>query len=68
MDEVYQFTKEGFEFLAGYTVKDAESLLSSIKIVSINGKTAEPNYVIQEKDKIIFEAKKSQKRNILIKD
>lgn len=68
MRQIYQMEKNGFNELAGYTVGQIEKLLPIIKIVSINGNPAKPNYKLQEEDSAIIAVKTPQKKNVLIKD
>jgi hypothetical protein len=68
MGNTYIMKKNGFGGLVGYTVGQIENLLTSIKIVSINGGSAETNYKIQEDDKAIIAVETPQKKNVFIKD
>ena len=68
MVEIYQMEKSGFTELVGYTVKQIENLLTSIKILSINGASAEENYKIRENDKAIIAVEIPRMKKVLIKD
>lgn len=63
MGYTYLMGKNGFEELVDYTVEQIENLLTSIKIVSINGGSAEKNYKIRKDDKAIIIVEMPQMKN-----
>lgn len=65
MTDIYQMEKT-FEGLIGYTVERIEELLTSIKIVAINGASAERNYTIREGDKATIAVEILKKKNVFI--
>ncbi len=66
MRQIYQMEKNGFNELAGYTVKQVEKLLTSIKIVNINGKPAQQYYKLQIDDKAKIAVEMPQIKKVLI--